>query len=293
MINIQRFNKAILIIILLLLSSTQLYAARAVPDEFLSISVLFSSNASTASGFYLRTNSSYYFVTARHVLFESKIDPKTNQRILTTNNAVLTSDPRDLNEVGKNVLTLDLQVLLKNGDIKYDENDDAAVVRIGTVDATGKNIVSLIKGVEGKEASSSGLITTNYTDVKKFDEVKISNDVFIFGYPSSIGIKEIPQVDYTKPLIRKGIIAGTNRQKKTIIIDCPSYYGNSGGPVVELERIDLITTAVHIIGLVSEFVPFSETWANVTNKYSYWTISNSGYSVVVPMDAVLKLIDNK
>jgi hypothetical protein len=91
-------------------------------------------------------------------------------------------------------------------------------------------------------------------------------------------------------LLRKGIIAGKNPSRRTIILDCPSYYGNSGGPVVQAERLGLGKTEFKIIGIVSQFVPFKETWVNVTHKMSHWEISNSGYTVVMPIDLVLDLI---
>jgi hypothetical protein len=38
--------------------------------------------------------------------------------------------------------------------------------------------------------------------MKKFDEILLGNDVYVFGYPSSIGLRKQPQIDYQKPLIR-------------------------------------------------------------------------------------------
>ena len=66
---------------------------------------------------------------------------------------------------------------------------------------------------------------------------------------------------------------------KTIILDCPAYPGNSGGLVIEIERIGVANYNLSPIGIVSEYVPF---YKKVTQ--------NSGYSIVVPMDAVNELI---
>jgi hypothetical protein len=126
--------------------------------------------------------------------------------------------------------------------------------------------------------------------VKHFNDVLTANTVYVFGYPTSLGMKEVPQVDPLRPLLRAGIIAGTNSARKTIILDCPSYPGNSGGPFLEAEQVDLTDQRSRVIGVVSQFVPFAETRVNITHKYQNLTISNSGYTVAVSMDPVLDLI---
>ena len=113
------------------------------------------------------------------------------------------------------------------------------------------------------------------------------------GGAGTLGIKDIPQIDPLRPLLRFGIIAGTNPSNKTIILDCPAYPGNSGGPVVEVEQVNISTYDLRIIGVVSQFVPFAETWVNVTHKYQNLTISNSGYAIAVSMDPVLELINSQ
>jgi hypothetical protein len=45
-----------------------------------------------------------------------------------------------------------------------------------------------------------------------------------------------------------------------------------------------------VIGVLTEFVPFEETWINVNFRYANRAVSNSGYSVVVPMDFVLETV---
>ena len=54
-------------------------------------------------------------------------------------------------------------------------------------------------------------------------------DVFVLGYPASIG-----STYWTRGLLRKGIISWlppTDIEKKKFIIDCSVFPGNSGGPV--------------------------------------------------------------
>lgn len=127
---------------------------------------------------------------------------------------------------------------------------------------------------------------------KKYAEVLIGNEVFIFGYPTSIGIKNVPQIDYTRPLLRKGIIAGKNEDKKNIILDCPVYYGNSGGPVVEVEEEGGTIRKFRVVGIISQFVPFEQEWFNLQHGYTNKDLENSGYSIATPLDAALELIND-
>ena len=106
------------------------------------------------------------------------------------------------------------------------------------------------------------------------------------GYPSSIGLKQTPQIDYNKPLLRNGIVAGKNKDRKIIILDAEVYPGNSGGPVIQVTRESLADISYSVIGLVSEFVPFAHK--TVSRKDSI--LNNSGYSIVTPIDPVLELM---
>jgi hypothetical protein len=80
-------------------------------------------------------------------------------------------------------------------------------------------------------------------------------------------------------LLRKGIIAGKNDVLKAIILDCPIFYGNSGGLVIEVETMSLGNINYKAIGLITNFIPYNKIW-----------LQNSGYSIVVPMDFVEELI---
>ena len=117
----------------------------------------------------------------------------------------------------------------------------------------------------------------------------MGNDVYVLGYPSSIGIQQQPQIEYNSPLLRKGIVAGMNETNKTIVLDCLTFFGNSGGPVVQTVHEGL-TTKFDVIGVVSQYIPFTETWVNMTLNYSNMQVHNSGYSIAEPMDSVLELI---
>jgi hypothetical protein len=268
-------------------------AQRAIPDDNLAYPVLVNLRVCNsvpnimASGFFLNTDAATYFVTARHVLF----DESNNARPLRCKEAELLSYSRNPKETGRNLLILNLELLSKNGDVKAHTTHDVAVIRIGaSSQLDGKSAIKLLPGVQGKESAPSGILGVSVKGVKRLDQVLTANEIYVFGFPTSIGVRELPQIDYLKPLIRKGIIAGTNEQRKTIILDCLTFPGNSGGPVLEVENLGL-GKKFNIIGVVSQFVPIAETWVNQTFKYSNTQIYNSGYSIATPMDMVLELLN--
>lgn len=266
-------------------------AIRAIPNDNLAYPVLITHEAGgTGTGFYLSTDKYIYLVTARHILFNDE-SPNKPRFTLKSNSIKLLSYPHDPKERGKIVLKMDLKSLNNSGNLRYHRTRDVAIVRVARKikSEDQRTFVKTLDGVKITKKTTSGIIGVNISSLKKYEQVLTANEVFIFGYPTSLGIKNIPQIDYLKPLLRKGIVAGKNDKEKTIIIDCPSYPGNSGGPVLEVEQVGLGYN-FNIIGIVSEFIPFAETWKNVTHGYKNLTISNSGYSVVTPIDVVHELI---
>lgn len=283
------------LILIAVLTSYGLASDRDIPDEYLAYPVHINlTGLGDASGFYIHTSSFVYLVTARHVFFDippsATILPKPLP--LRTTDVELISNPRGSNDVGFNKIGLNLSVLFKNGRIGLASKHDVLIVQLLTkIQNRTDNYGMPLEGVKPSTICKSGLLSTQTNTVKKFHDVLTGNEAFIFGYPSSIGLKTIPQIDYDQPLLKKGIIAGKNLTRETVILDCPVYPGNSGGPVLEVGRLPLMGSEFHAIGVVSEFIPFAEMWINDKFSYSNMTLSNSGYAVVEPMDAVLQLIE--
>mgnify|MGYP005846942681 FL=1 len=175
--------------------------------------------------------------------------------------------------------------------IKNDIVNDVLAISLEGNDTS--RALKFIDGVsvtyESNKELSIMCVSNSY--VKLFKDVLIGNDMFMFGYPKSIGIQNIPQIDYKRPLIKKGIIAGKNLSSKKIILDCEVYYGNSGGLVLELDQ-SWTRKEYKVIGVISKFVPFAEVWDNKTHGYQNIEISNSGYSIATPIDFVIMLIES-
>jgi S1-C subfamily serine protease len=264
-------------------------ARRAIPDDNLGYPVLISLKAGgSGSGFYLNNGSTVYLVTARHVLF----DPTGHK--LNSSEAELLSYSKDPADLDPNVLSVQLTALEQSGDLKAHRSEDVAVIKIGTFlakvepNSATASPLSLSPGVTLQTSNENGLVTVSPDIVKTFNQVLTGNEVIEYGYPTSLGLQELPQLDLRRPLLRKGIVAGLNPQKRSIILDCPAYPGNSGGPVLQIEN-EVFQIHFEVIGVVREYVPF----ADVSRHSTFAIFNNSGYSIATPMDYVWELINNQ
>lgn len=268
----------------------QIEASRDVPYDYLSLSVLVElENNDTGSGFYIINKESLFFVTARHVLLKEE---KEHKFIPKSNTAILISPTSEIQLKNNKEIKLDLVELYNEGCINYNNLYDAVVVKIGS---RKNNEINTVKGVLIKQNPGS-FVSVASDILKRYEETIIGNEVFVFGYPTSLGIKDMPQVDFSKPLLRKGIIAGKNERTKSIILDCPVYPGNSGSPVVECETNYEGNNPIkkyRLIGLVADFVPFIDEFRSVRYGYPRAEIANSDYSVVIPIDIIIELIEEQ
>jgi S1-C subfamily serine protease len=254
-------------------------ALRAIPEDNLAYPVLISIGNTSGSGFYLVSGKAVFLVTAKHVLF----DLTTHQLIGLTAN--LLSYAKDSADSTKNVVVLDLAALQANKDLQQHPSQDIAVIKMFDLREASAMMFPRA-GVKVTSSSKTGFLTVDVKNVKTFDQVLTGNDVMVFGYPTSLGLQQSPQLDPLRPLLRKGIVAGTNPSTRFLILDCPVYFGNSGGPVLEIDR-QPFGSQMNIIGVVDQYVPFVQTAGSQTIAMQFAT--NSGYSLAIPMDYVLEL----
>ena len=251
----------------------------------LTIPVLIVHEKGSGSGVLLQLSNSVYLVTAKHVLF-SEPEGTNPPVILSPSASVKAYSSAGSTNVSERMINLDLIQLVHAGNVRFSTNQDIVLVRIESCQPNDHNVVHALSGVtinQGINASDEGWLC-------HLADVDVGADVYMFGYPTSLTAPIREMFDPTQPLLRKGIVAGINPSKRIIIVDCPSYQGNSGGPVVQVEHPSLGATEYKIIGLVSRFVPFQEEWENKTFRYSYVGISNSGYTIIVPIDVVLEMV---
>lgn len=251
---------------------------RALPDDNLGYPVLISFEGGVyGSGFYLDTGSALYLVTAKHVLF----DPATGS--LRGNQFKVLSYSKDPSDRRANIVRVNVSEL-GNDNVKSHPSKDVVVVKMFVTNSGGAFPLS---GVTVEQSAKLGLLSVAMESITKFDQVLVGNDSLIMGLPNSIGLQQMPQIDTQRPLLRRGLIAGTNMQNKSIVLDCPSYPGNSGGPVIEVDQVGF-SRHFSVIGVISQFVPYVEN-AIAAQGAPLPVLANSGYSIATPMDFVLEL----
>ncbi|MEM6359648.1 MAG: serine protease [Bacteroidota bacterium] len=258
-------------------------------------------NKSSGTGCIYQDTLGTYLVTARHNLYEAK----GKKFMRKANNCELTAFPRDVTKSSTNSLQLNLATLEKLGLIKYDEKNDIAVVKLGNINRVNDSLsfINYIIPHVRKLSKSSRLQGFFNDETEIFSKLELGNDIFVIGFPNAIGLKNYPQYDFNKPLLRRGIIAGKSDKFRTFVIDAHIYGGNSGGPVIKYTKnfevkelpngnigfIDIEKTK--LIGIVSQFIPFQEIWENKNYNIKNIEWDNSGYGVIVPIDYALKLIE--
>ncbi|MGC4098622.1 MAG: trypsin-like peptidase domain-containing protein [Nitrospira sp.] len=266
------------------------FAISDIPDNNLAYPVLIQREVTKGgSGFYLMMVNQIFLVTAKHVLFKPTVNAETGavhgEEIISPTPIKALSYGKGPEDSQINRFLLDLQTIQSNGNLKKHDERDVAIVRMGAVNADGN--LELTAGIALQEKSNSGFIVTTPENLRTFKSVLISNEVYMFGFPLELGLVPVGQYDYSKPLLRKGIVAGKDVVTKTLMIDLPSYHGNSGGPVLEVES-DGFQKRFKIIGVLTQFVP---TLQKVEmNGASATLLNHSGYSIAEPIDVVLELI---
>ena len=256
-----------------------------IPPDNLAYPLLVQFNTgSTGSAFFLNHGSLNYLVTAKHVLL-NKSGASRGSIFKLSCPAKLESEMTSVFEV----TTSEIRVLVH-------ETADVAVVPFGvrTPIEGGKSYnVAVNPGIRVIQAAASGTVSVSSENcVRGLANAFVGNEVLMYGYPTSLGLKQTPQFDYSRPLVRKGGLAGVYPTKGTLILDCPAFPGNSGGPVVQVEEIGNGMKKHSVVGVVSEFIPLAQPrFSPFTGKQVEPELINSGFSVAVAIDNVIDLIE--
>jgi len=256
---------------------------RNIPDNNLAYPVLIEIDKRiTGSGFMMNVEGQMFFATAKHVLFDEASNAPTGliAKLMCPTDDLTNNDNRDL--------VVDLEACNMVG---HSSADVAIIQIIVSRDEQNKKI-QIGNGVRQVKKKMVGMTVAVQVPqaTKRLAQVLVSNDVFLYGYPTSLRLQDSAQFDFHKPLLRKGIVANVYPEQSTIILDCPVYFGNSGGPVIEVEKDKNGNYNHKVIGVVSQYVPFVQKWTDVKGKVETQAIMNSGYSIAVSMDKVFELV---
>ncbi|WP_047490327.1 trypsin-like peptidase domain-containing protein [Terriglobus sp. TAA 43] len=277
---------------------------RSFPSDNLASAVLIEDSEGSGSGFFFSYHDAVYLVSARHVLFKPKHLPAGGLSAdfePIAHELTLTSYSQDPSDTSANVFKIDLDAVVQTAVAKYHRSQDVAIVKVAqlvpysdeerkqnlTIGPTALKAVG-VPGVTLQKASRKGLLGVSAENTKRLSETLIGNDIVVMGYPSSIGLADLKQIDYARPLVRRGALAGTNAANKSLVLDCQVFFGNSGGPVFEIDHQGL-GYSFNLIGVVSQYVPFANTAGSQT--VGVQILTNSGYAIAVPTDFIYELID--
>jgi hypothetical protein len=107
------------------------------PGRYVDYSVSVEIGGSSGTGFFLQASNSVYLVTARHVLFS--LNPQTNWTFRASDaKCVFFSSDTYL----QNSITLNLNILTGQGDVRFSTNHDIAMVRFEDCNPTNVALVS-------------------------------------------------------------------------------------------------------------------------------------------------------
>ncbi|MCD4679374.1 MAG: serine protease, partial [Bacteroidales bacterium] len=230
-------------------------------------------NISYGTGFiYLDANQAY-LITAKHVII-SKIKNFKPKNLL-----IQTYKDQNFDTVSHDI-SFDFEKLARDKLIIFHPKYDVVAINIGSFENKVISYKHLNSGK--KSATIRGIVRSN---LRKYSEVNIGNDVYVIGYPKAYGLRYIKdQFDYRKAMLRKGIIAQKFNKNKSIIIDCPVYLGYSGCPVFEISETEKYIVT-KLIGIIIEYIPYESDTSIPNLKY----LNNSGFSVVLPIDYLIEL----
>jgi hypothetical protein len=240
-------------------------------------------NGSNGTGFLLHDSGNLFLVTAGHVLIGENGELRNEQ---------ITLEAPQL--YGQSTYSGDaacININLKKAKVMRSKTADVIVVYLGEA---GWNVqkqnysLTLEEHVVRETNVGSSFTIVGKGAVETIANLTIGDDLLISGYPTSLSW-ENSGLPTNIPLFRKGIIATTYYRKNIIIIDCPAYPGNSGGPVL-LKFTENRKTEYKVIGVISKFIPYVQRWENVRDRLRHEEYHNSGFTSVVAMDEVYDLI---
>jgi len=244
----------------------------------------------TGSGVFFNDSINIYLITAGHVLY----DTAKNKPTLKCKLINLLFYPDNIVNGNSNVISIDFKKM-KDSLVRYNSEHDIAVIKIAHIEKIDSKIDQIVVSFLPHITSDlnfnkiNNLNQIGLQDIRKYHDVSIGSEIYIFGYPTSIGLKQSPQFDYFRPLLRSGVVAGKYENKKTIIIDSPVYFGNSGGPVFEVVWHGF-SRNIKLIGIVSEYVPFYDEMISRQTGAQNIQVMNSGYSIITPIEYALDLM---
>lgn len=244
---------------------------------------------SSGAGFFARDSVKWYLVTARHLV----VDIKSGK--LMADKVSLMVFGADLSKDERCTMNLDLKMASDSGKIKYNVKDDVVAIEMGRVKNQkefGFNTYASFKGA----ARGDVLRPVSISAAEEFKNVNWGDELMLYGFPTSLGLKPLPQYDYDKPLLRSGAVAGKYEDRHMLVADCQTFAGNAGGAVLKKMYDKDLKPKYLLVGVATDYIPYFDKRIDLNEgKRTEETIyqNNSGYTLIVPMDVVAELVRAK
>ena len=126
----------------------------------------------------------------------------------------------------------------------------------------------------------------------KKESVEPGTPALILGFPMGLRSEE-----YATPIVRRAVVA--LKEKTYFIVDGFAFPGNSGGPVLYMPahqigmiKLNNYKSEQMLLGIISAYIPYKDTAVSLQTKRPRITFEeNSGLTVVIPSDDILKLME--
>lgn len=281
------------ILILLVLNSIIIFGQTTLKGNLSSAASINYNNQIIGSGFFYLKDSNFYLVTAAHVLYKTDSLENILNDLRYSSISIMTYPENDYESKFSNFNIN----LTKTEIIKKHSTKDICVVKMGEI-IKQTNGLKVSFGDHIKTLKNGGNITSfNQNRIIQFKDLEQGSEVRILGYPKYLDLKKKngeTLFDFQFPIISSGVISGISRKLGNIITSAPVYYGNSGGAVLsKLESFSqtkesiTFSTDYMLIGVVTNFIPFYLQKKDTVDRID---ISNSGYSIVIPIDYAIELM---
>lgn len=248
-----------------------------VPEPILAYAVeIHRADGNSASGFFARYEDRIYLVTARHVIIDESNSLQTEALHV---NAFYGKPSRDF----RTTIQIPLLALNRRGLVHAHADANAAAIEIGAIAGEGDGVEVSIDYAEGVELDGPGITIVPPGIMRTIRTLRQGDPILVGGFPDIL--KEWMAGEGGRlPSIREGIVAGLDVDGPALVLDCQIDRGNCGGPVVQKIAQPDGSTSFSLVGLISHSVPGEDS--------SEQAIS-TGYCMVVPMDTLLQLMQEK
>ncbi len=256
------------------------------------VSINYNNNL-VGSGLIYEKDSLIYLITAAHVIFQVDTLDNITDNIRFDKIQIVSYSSNDYN-VKKSVFEIKLH---GNNSLKRHKRKDVCILKIGKIQKVISKISNYVYTHENvRIIESNGIVNAFNNDlITKFEHIEQGRDVRVIGYPKHLDFVKrngLRLYEFEYPLLQSGVISGVSKSLGNIIVNAPIFYGNSGGAVLyKTEGVkskngkSIFYETYTLIGIATDFIPFI---LNINDRVD---ISNSGYSVVVPIHFAIEMLD--